>query len=176
MTKEKDNNFFEIKNSAFSDKWGTYKYLTDIQSDIKKDITSDFILAKLNETQKEAVIELVRDAYFIKKELERLTNAYYYKPLKNGRYVKNEDGTFRRFPITKEQRDYIMNIAKMTFNSYMIKIIMTKIEYRNVENNVMMELITEKDKMAMENFKLEEENKDLMKRMKNNIKKGGDEQ
>ena len=112
----------------------------------------------------------------MKKELEKLANGYVYRPLRNGKYTKNSGGTFKKFPIPKESRDYIKNVAKMTFNSYMIKIIMTKIEYRNVENNVMVELITEKDKMNAENEKLEAENKDLIKRMQNNIKKGGSEQ
>lgn len=177
MAKKDQNSFYDIKESSFSDKWGTYKYLTDIQSDIKEDITSDFILAKLNENQKESVIELVRDAYFVKKEIEKLALGYRYRPLKNGKYMKNKDGTFKRFDLTRIEQKYIEKVAKITFNSFMIKIIMTKIEYRNVENNVMMELITEKDKMSAENSRLEEENKDLLKRMKNNIKKGsGDDE
>lgn len=174
MVKEEDK--FKMRESVFSDKWGTYKYLTDIQSDIRKDITSDFILAKLNDTQKEAVIELVRDAYFVKKEMEKLKDGFIYQVDKKGKYIRNKDGTFKRFPISKEEQKIIENLAKITFNSFMIKIIMTKIEYRNVENNVMVELLTEKDKMAIDNERLEAENRDLTKRIKNNIVKGEDKE
>lgn len=176
-SKKGEDKFFGLKDTAFSDKWSTYKYLTTIQSDIKDEITSDFILAKLNENQKESVIELVRDAYFVKKEMEKLALAWRYKPLKNGKYIKNEDGTFKKFALPQEEQKYIKNIAKITFNSIMIKIIMTKIEYRNVDKNVIMELITEKDKMAAENEEISDENKRLLEKAKRNIKKGGkDEQ
>lgn len=176
MTKNKQKeDIFELKDTAFSDKWSTYKYLTSIHSDIKKDITSDFILAKLNENQKESIIELVRDAYFIKKAMERLIDCKTYKVGKNHKYIKNNDGSFRKFDLSEDEKEYISNMAKLTFNAIMIKILMTKIEYRNVDSNVIMELITEKDKMVAENDRLEEENKDITERIKKNIKKGGND-
>jgi len=170
---QEKNDFYKLRESSFSDKWSTYKYLTSIQSDIKKDITSDFILAKLDQNQKESVIELVRDAYYIKKMMERYADHKTYKVNKRtGRYLTNADGTYKQHSLDPKEKKYILNMAKITFNSIMIKIIMTKIEYRNVDKNVMMELITEKDKMNGENGDLEGENREILERMKKNIKKG----
>lgn len=166
----------KFRDDGFSDKWSTYKYLTGIHSpDLQKSITSDFILAKLDINQKESIIELVRDAYYVKKEIEKLLEGYHYVKDKKGKYLKNDDGSYKTVPLSYDEQRYIKNKAQTTFNSLMIKIIMTKIEYRNVEKNVIMELITEKDKMTEESMKLERENKELGQRLKENIKKGQDE-
>ena len=66
----------------------------------------------------------------------------------------------------------IGNLADITFNSYMIKMIMTVIMYRNIEQNVLMEMITEKDRLAEESEGLKRENEELTKRVAKNIKEG----
>ena len=156
----------------FTDKWSTFKYLTGVQSDLKHDVTSDFILAKLRENQKEAIIELVRDAYFAKKEVLKLTRGWNYKIDRKGKYIKNDDKTFKKFPLDLVEIKYIKNLADITFNSYMIKMIMTVIMYRNIEQNVLMEMITEKDRLAEESEGLKRENEELTKRVAKNIKEG----
>lgn len=171
--KKEDKKSFEKED--FSDKWGIYKYLTEPQSDIKENITSDFILAKLDNKQAptpEPVIELVRDAYFAEKYMNKLTESYRYKVGKDGKYIRNQDGTFKKFPLDNDEIDYIRKYARMTFNAYMIKLIMTVLMYRNIDKNVLMELITERDRMSEENERLRQENMSVKDRVKENIKKG----
>lgn len=172
MIEKKKSKDEEFQKEDFTDKYGTYKYLTQPQSDIKVDITSDFILAKLNENQKEAIIELVRDAYFAKKTIEKLAEGWVYKVGKDRKYIRNEDMTYKRYPLPPDERKYIQQLAKITFNSYMIKLIMTVIMYRNIEQNILMELITEKDRLNQETEELKRENQELGKRIKENVKKG----
>ena len=119
---EKESGFFK---EGFDDKWSTYKYMTDVQSDIRKDITSDFILAKLRNDQAPepaGIIELVRDGYFCKKMLERYMGAWIYKVGVNGKYIRNKDGTFKKFPLDAQLKKYIRNIAEVNFNVYMVKV------------------------------------------------------
>ena len=156
---------------SFADEYGVKKYLTEVQQgSIKRDITSDFVLAKLTETQRDAIIELVRVARFAKKEIEKYAKSWYYKPMKNGKYVKNKDGSFRRFELSKEEKQYINNLAIITFDSYMIKLTMTVIMYRNLENNVLMELLTEKNKLEAEIAELTEKNKTVGQKAKDRLK------
>ncbi len=169
---EEGSSFYK---EGFDDKWSTYKYMTDVQSDIKKDITSDFILAKLkndNAPEPIGIIELVRDGYFCKKMLERYIDSWTYQVGKNGKYIRNKDGTFKKFPLSDESKRYIKNVAEVNFNVYMVKVIMTVIMYRNIKDNVLMELITEKDRLSGETEGLKKENEELMKKMSKNIKKG----
>lgn len=173
MEKEKD--FFE---EDFNDKYGIYKHLVDVHSDIKKDITSDFILAKLKNDQApvpEPIIELVRDAYFCKKMIERYAEAKEYKVDARGKWIKEKDGTYKKYPISDEKIKYIKNEAKIIFNVYMIKVIMTVIMYRNIKENVIMELITEREKYEAEIEKAKQENANVGETIKKNIKKSGKE-
>ena len=60
----------------------------------------------------------------------------------------------------------------MTFDAYMIKLIMTVLMYRNLPENVLLELMADKERLTEETEKLKEEHKDLSQRKKENIKKG----
>lgn len=175
MKNKEDNPKYKIDKTlptddGFSDKYSTYKHLIEVKSDIRDNITSDFILAKLNDNQKESVVELVRDAYFAKKEIEKLARGYTYRIDKNRKYYRNEDYSYKKFELSQDEKDYIKMVARMTFNSYMIKLIMTVIMYRNIDKNVVMELITEKDRLMGENEELSREKDTLLGKAKNKLK------
>lgn len=171
--KIKDENKFE--DEPFADKWGTYRHFTKVHSDIKDDITSDFILAKLTDNQKESITELVRDAYFCKKEIEKLAKSKHYKLGKNNRFIKNSDGSFAKFDMSEDEQNYIKALGKITFNSYMIKILMITIMYRNIDKNTLIELMTEKEKLENENERLENETANLGQKVKAKLRNQEDE-
>lgn len=160
----------EFKESVIGDKWGHFNFLARVHSDIQKDMTSDFILAKFPEEKRVVVAELVRDAYFIQKEIEKLTKSWDYKIGKNGHYLKNEDGTYKKIELSETKKNYIILVAKITFNSYMIKLIVTAIMNRNLDKNVMLELMTQKDQLEQENADLGEGASKLKEKLRNEEK------
>ena len=57
------------------------------------------------------------------KYMNKLTESYRYKVGKDGKYIRNPDYTFKKFPLTELEIQYIRKYARMTFNAYMVKLI-----------------------------------------------------
>lgn len=162
----------EGEKRSFADKYGVFKHVLDVQSDIKRDLTSDFILAKLEPHQREAFVGAIANAYNVKRKMEEYVKGKEYRVGKNGNYIRNEDMTFKKFNLSKTKIDYIMNMARITFNTYMVKMITITLLQRNLKENTIVELVTERDKIMDENGRLREENKTISERVKSNIKEG----
>ena len=68
---EKDN----VTN--FNDRLDILKHVSEIKLRLKNDITNDFVLAKLEDKDKEAIIEMTGNAYFSKRLLDTLSRKSY---------------------------------------------------------------------------------------------------
>ena len=111
------------------------KFSAQVQSRIKTDISEDFILAKLNEKDKESIIEMTSNAYFTKfifEKLKRLGTKWNYD-------INTKTYTKRR--LNKSEINHIDLISKNTFDIYMNRIFMTTILNRNIEGNHLLRLI-----------------------------------
>lgn len=116
----------ETDKPIFSDRLDIYKHLTDIQSRIRNDITSDFTYAKLNDQDKEFAIEMTNNAYFMQNAILQ-----YIKICKTNKEIEQ---------IIQESR----NVFDITMKSvYMLMIL-----NRNVPKNILLQIlggITEKE-------------------------------
>ena len=54
-----------MKEEHFNDKLDILKHISDIKLQLKDDIKSDFVLAKLTEKDKEFIIEMTGNAYLL---------------------------------------------------------------------------------------------------------------
>ena len=50
------------------------KHTSEVQSRIKEDISSDFTLARLSDQDKQSIIEMTDNAYYVKSLIEKLKN------------------------------------------------------------------------------------------------------
>lgn len=102
---------------------------------IRKEITSDFVKARLSEKQRESIIEMVSSAYFCKRVIESLRdNARWYNWKEKKWEIYSEDGG--------RKQDYIMmtNRAEYVFNAVMNRPFMTAVLHRNVRDNHLLRL------------------------------------
>ena len=129
-----------IEEKPTDTKLDLIKYTSQVQSDINTNITSDFVLAKLNEQDKTAIIEMTDNAYHAKKILLQI--AKNYKQNTWNPTTKQWEIT----PITKEHPIYkkIQKIANKTFNMYMIKMQMIALLNRNVEKNHLINILAQR--------------------------------
>lgn len=103
----------------FDTKLDVLRYLTLVQSRINEDITSDAVLAKLTEKDKELIIETTNNAYTAIRLIA-------YTSLK----AKN-----------KEDSKKIMEYADQMFDIFMNRCYMTMIMNRNVEGNYILNIL-----------------------------------
>ena len=125
-----------MKEEHFNDKLDILKHISDIKLQLKDDIKSDFVLAKLTEKDKEFIIEMTGNAYFAK----RLIMVMHQRATEY-RWDKGSE----RFILEKlndKDKDYIKDIADSIFNSYMNKIYMTVILNRNVDKNYLINILS----------------------------------
>ena len=136
------------------------RFTSQVQSRIKKDISEDFVLAKLDAKDKEGIIEMTSNAYFVKKILDILS--------KKGRKWKwdNKEKVWVRRELNNSEKNLITEIANTTFDSYLNRIYMTVILSRNVANNHILKILAgvaeEKDEET-EIASLKEKMSDLIK-------------
>lgn len=127
----------------FSDKLDIYKYVSEIKLRLKKDITADFVLAKLGDKDKEGIIELGGDAYFCKK-LVTMMERRAKKCIWN-----NEREKWEIKRISRREKQTIKKISEGIFDSFMTRIYLTVILNRNVDRNYLINILS--------NYKEEEE-------------------
>lgn len=111
------------------------KYTSQVQSRIKKDITSDFTLAKLSDKDKEGITELTVDAYFAKKVLSLIANKAQVWDYNNETKVWVQHG------LPDVDRKAIYGLADTTFDAFMNRIYMTVILSRNVDKNYLISVL-----------------------------------
>ena len=92
------------------------RFASQVQSRIKKDISEDFILAKLGEQDKEGITEMTSNAYFMKKILSILKakGTKWDWDIKKKCWIKRN--------LNDEEQGFIQNVADATFDSYLTRI------------------------------------------------------
>jgi hypothetical protein len=126
---------FIVPEQTIDNKLEILRLTSQVQSRIKKDISEDFILAKLDERDKEGIVEMTSNAYFVKKILGILSA----KGVKYDWNVKTDSWTKRS--LNTEEKSFIEHIANATFDSYLTRIYMTVILNRNVPNNHLLKIL-----------------------------------
>lgn len=120
------------------------KYMTKILSrGIKRDVTPDFVMAKLHPKDKEALIEMTNNAYFSKRNIQTLKQ--------RGKWTyNNTTKTWIQNEMNEEDKKKIDEITDKMFDTFMTRNIMTAILNRNVKDNHILRLLsgfdTEEDK------------------------------
>lgn len=127
----------EPEEKTVDNKLELLKYTSDVQSRIKTDITSDFILAKLNEKDKEAIVELTADAYFSKRVIEQIAKRSHQW------HWNNENNKWQKQPLDINKKNKITKMASRIFDSYMIKLQMTALVNRNVDKNYLINILAQ---------------------------------
>ena len=100
-----------------------------VQNRLKKDITSDFILAKLSEKDQEMIIESVTMAYVSKTLIQKIKNQE--KQHKWNTKTQKWDTT----PLNYQQQEHLQILAEKTFDIYMVRPYMISILKRNTKLN-----------------------------------------
>lgn len=134
----------ENKEPTIDNRLELLKYTSEVQSRIQKDITSDFILARLGEKDKEAIVELTSDAYFTKRVINEII-----KRSHEWNWNKKEKKWYKT-PMKEEDAKKIIEIANKTFDAYMIKITMTALLNRNVNQNYLINILAQQQEQQEE--------------------------
>lgn len=110
---------------------------------LNKDITSDIVLARLTDAERELAIEYTQNAYFAK----RLINIVAQKATQWEWTNKTPEGqtlptpTWIKKPIHKHKTKIIEQLAQASFDSYMIKVFMIAVTGRNQPDNEMVKIL-----------------------------------
>lgn len=104
------------------------KFAAEVNSRIKEDISSDFVLAKLGEKDKEATKELTNNAYLGKRIVKDIAEQRQYKWNKTKKIWEEKE-------IEKEEQKKILEIADEVFDIQMIRPTMVAILNRNKQDN-----------------------------------------
>lgn len=101
----------------------------------RKEITSDFTKAKLNEKQRETVIEMTSSAYFCKRIVENLrdNSRWYNWKSKRWEYYTKEGTKADEYEVMTRRAEY-------AFNNVMHRPFMTAILHRNIKDNYLLKL------------------------------------
>jgi hypothetical protein len=127
------------KDGEIDSKLELLKYMSDVQSRIKNDISSDFILAKLGDQDKEGVIEMTSNAYFCKKVGDMIK----HHAIKKGKWVWSvKANSWIREEYDNDYLKGLEIINRATFDAFMTRIYMTVILNRNVEKNHMLKILS----------------------------------
>lgn len=138
------------------------KYLIEVQARLKDNITSDYILAKLEDKDKQAIIELTDSAYYAQRLIQ-----YAITKIKKVKFNEEKKEWETDINLTKEEKTRIKKLADRTYDAYMIKLNMVTILNRNKEDNYIIEKVT--GAIATKEADIEEEKTELIERIKNKI-------
>lgn len=114
------------------------KYTTEVQSRIRKDISSDFVLAKLGKQDREGIIEMTSNAYFYKRLMEMVKNARKWE-------WNEEQQMWKRVDLSEAEKARIQESTNQTFDTFLNRIYMTVILSRNVEKNHLLKMLSKYD-------------------------------
>lgn len=123
-------------NTELDNKLELIKFTSQVQSRIKDEISSDFILAKLSEKDKEGIIEMTADAYFCKKLIQTLNEKGSITEWNNK--IKN----WETRNLTTAEEEAIKTYADQVFDAFLTRIYMTVILNRNVPKNHLLKVLT----------------------------------
>lgn len=128
------------KNSAEEEPTTTklelLKFTTQVADDtLIKNVTSDFVLAKLADKDKEAVVEMLHNAYFARRVIDKCATHQRWK-------WDDAQKEWYKSPLTDREVHYIRTNAQATFDTFMTRLKTIAIVNRNVSNNWLLRLVT----------------------------------
>lgn len=131
---------------------------------IKRDITSDFLFAKLDELREDATVELVEQAYFQRRMVDRVKAraTEYIWDHKDRQWVK------QRLPEWKIQALDLM--GENTFDGFMTGPTMIAILKRNKPRNPMLKLLAGFDDSEVDSAAPEMQTEELLDHLHNKLK------
>lgn len=134
---EKETTTQQERIQEATDKLELIKYTSQVQARIKTDITSDVVLAKLEQKDKESIIEMTANAYFAKKVITQIAQ--------NAKKHQWQNQQWTTKTLTPQDKEYqeIIKIAEKVFDTYMIRITMTTLLNRNVEKNHLLNILAQ---------------------------------
>lgn len=138
----------EIESINVDNKLELLKFTSEVQSRIRSEISSDFVLAKLGDQDKEGIVELTGDAYFIQKILRTIKRAKKW-------HWNNKTKTWYKTELTDKEKEYIEEISQATFDAFMTRIYMTVILNRNVKDNHILKILAGLKEEEEENTEIE---------------------
>lgn len=122
------------KDSSTDTELDFLKYLAQVQSTIKSDITSDFTLAKLSEKDKEGIKEMTVNAYLCKQLSLELQHTKIHE------WDNNTKIWYKRH-LTKQEKEKILFNSQRIFDAFMNRNYMTVLLNRNVPDNDMLKIL-----------------------------------
>jgi len=127
-----------IRDGEVDNKLELLKYTSEVQSRIRDDISPDFTLAKLSESDKEGIIEMTSNAYFCKK----IGKSIEAKAKEIGKWSwDNKTRKWRRVKYSQKYVDKLNKVTQATFDAFMTRIYMTVILNRNVNKNYLIKIL-----------------------------------
>lgn len=137
---------------------------------ISDEVSSDYTLARLDLKDKEAIIEMIQNAYLFKRVLLLLRD-------KSKRYVwSEEENGWEITSLTEIQKEKINHISRKIFAAITIRPHITTILNRNIELNYLIKtLMYEEDTKKEEDIK-EEKTESLLQKVKKKISKKKEEE
>jgi len=113
------------------------KWQADVHNRLKKDIGADFVLAKLNEHQREVMTEIIMDAFLIKKQMTKIKvkSRHWKWDKKTKEWVETE--------YSKQKQKDMQSIIDKTFDSIMVRVYSSVVLHRNVDKNTILEYLAE---------------------------------
>lgn len=153
--KLKEQEQIEIPEPTIDNKLELIKSLSQVKSSIKDVITEDFVLAKLGDKDKEAIIEMVANANYGK----QLVNTIILIS-KEWKWNKKEK-KWELESINIESKNHLEKMGKRLFDTFMSRIYMTVILNRNTKNNHLVRLIAGQTEEETEDNTIEQSNETI---------------
>lgn len=162
-TEQEDTNI--QGEQSIDNKLEMLKFTATVQSRIRKDISEDFVLAKLGAQDKEGVIEMTTNAYFMKKIMHQIRTRGNWR----WEWDKTKQ-TWHKKQKQPKELEYMRSIENKTFDSYMTRIYMTVILNRNVKENWLINILSE-SKTAETGTVLNDEDAETREKIKELMKR-----
>ena len=119
------------------------KYLVQVQSRIKNEVTSDFTLATVLPEEKEGIIEITTNAFEARKKFENIAKCKRWNwDKKEKAWILNE--------LNKQQKEIINQHTNQTFDTYMNRVFMMITMNRNKANNPLASMLVEEARKDVE--------------------------
>lgn len=140
--KEPETTIEPLKESSIDSELEFLKYMGTVKSRLSKQITDDFVLAKLDEQDKKGIIEMTQNAYHI----QRLIEVARAKATTWTFNTEQDQWELKWLPTKQDQQMEIL--AQNSFDNYMTKVLMTVILNRNRSDNDLAKLLIKRDKTS----------------------------
>lgn len=111
------------------------KFTSEVQGEIKRIMTSDFVLAKLTDKDKQMIIEIIHTAFYSIRLLSTTRKKY-----KIWKWIKEEEKWILIDPPKKEI-EYLKKLEENTMNIFMARPQAVSILARNDANNFILRLL-----------------------------------